>query len=74
MAQQGPSKSTPTEADTSVIDEHGTAHITRVVPVPDTLSPEAQKVVAAGMPDTSIPRSSPSVARKPPPGRSTAAS
>ena len=29
--------------DTSTIDEKGTAHVTRVVPVPGTISPEAQK-------------------------------
>ncbi|MBI3476787.1 MAG: hypothetical protein HY010_13730 [Acidobacteria bacterium] len=29
--------------DSSTIDEKGTAHVTRVVPVPRTISPEAQK-------------------------------
>ena len=34
------------QRDTSYIDENGTAHVTRVVPVPTTLSPEARRVVA----------------------------
>ena len=55
FAQDNACKCSPPQADTSFIDDHGTAHVTRVVPVPDTLSPEAQKVVAAGMPDTSNP-------------------
>ena len=63
------------QTDTSFIDAQGTAHITRVVPVPDTVSPEAQKVVAAGMPDTKQsrrPRQGPRTGLRP--GRSTAAS
>jgi monoterpene epsilon-lactone hydrolase len=45
-------------SDTSVIAPDGTAYVTRVVPVPKTLSPEAQKSVgrvvsdAAGSPET----------------------
>jgi epsilon-lactone hydrolase len=31
------------QADSSYIDADGTAHVTRVVPVPDTISPEARK-------------------------------
>jgi monoterpene epsilon-lactone hydrolase len=34
------------ESDTNYIDAQGTAHLTRVVPVPATLSPEAQKWLA----------------------------
>jgi acetyl esterase/lipase len=34
------------ETDTCTIEANGTAHITRVVPVPPTLSPEAQKYLA----------------------------
>ena len=34
------------QADTATIDADGTAHITRVIPVPQTLSPEAQKYLA----------------------------
>ena len=55
VAQDNACKCTPPQTDSSFIDAQGTAHVTRVVPVPDTLSPEAQKVVAAGMPDTSNP-------------------
>jgi acetyl esterase/lipase len=54
LVAQAP-KCSPPQSDSSFIDDHGTAHITRVVPVPDTLSPEAQRVVAVGMPDTSNP-------------------
>jgi acetyl esterase/lipase len=57
IAQEAPSKCSPPQSDSSFIDDHGTAHVTRVVPVPDTLSPEARKEVAAGMPDTSNPES-----------------
>lgn len=37
--------------DTSYIDEQGTAHITRVIPVPRTISPQAQLVVGRAAPD-----------------------
>ncbi len=57
FAQDTAPKCTPPQSDSSFIDEHGTAHVTRVVPVPDTLSPEAQKEVAAGSPDASNPES-----------------
>jgi hypothetical protein len=33
------------QTDSSVIDGNGTAHITRVIPVPDTVSPEAKQVM-----------------------------
>jgi acetyl esterase/lipase len=39
------------DSDTSYIDPQGTAHITRVVPVPATISPEAQKMLARVVPD-----------------------
>ena len=57
VAQDPACKCSPPQSDTSFIDAQGTAHVTRVVPVPDTLSPEAQKVVAAGSPDASNPES-----------------
>ena len=44
--QSAPKPTTAAEAphrDTSYIDENGTAHITRVVPIPENLSPEAKK-------------------------------
>ncbi len=37
--------------DTSYIDANGTAHITRVVPVRQDLSPEAQKFISPIVPD-----------------------
>jgi len=40
-----PQRSIP-QTDSSYIDEKGTAHLTRVVPVPETISPEAQKWLA----------------------------
>ena len=39
------------QTDSSVIDAKGTAHITRVVPVPTTVSPQAQKYLAQPVPD-----------------------
>ncbi len=51
LAAQPPAPSPTTAAtaatrDTSYIDSDGTAHITRVIPIPDDLSPEAHKAVA----------------------------
>ena len=49
-----PKPTTATEApnrDTSYIDDQGTAHVTRVVPVPQNLSPEAQLWVSRAAPD-----------------------
>jgi monoterpene epsilon-lactone hydrolase len=46
---------TPQQIDTSVIDEHGTAHIARVVPEPDTVSPEAKAVISRPMSDADVP-------------------
>ncbi len=43
--QQQGSQSGP-DTDSSFIDADGTAHVTRVVPIPDTISPEAKKVLA----------------------------
>src|SRR6185369_10183568 len=34
------------QTNSSYIDQNGTAHITRVVPIPKTISPEAQKSLA----------------------------
>jgi len=50
LAQQGP------QSDSSVIDAQGTAHITRVIPVPDTVSPEAQKVIGRVQSDAAKPQ------------------
>jgi epsilon-lactone hydrolase len=46
---------TAAQSDTSYIDADGTAHITRVVPVPPSLSPEAKKVVSRQISDASKP-------------------
>lgn len=54
-AQQGTAPAP--NADTSTIDANGTAHITRVVPVPQDLSPEAQKSVARQASDVARPQS-----------------
>src|SRR3954452_20801241 len=61
VAQAPPSTPKPTTAaeapknDTSYIDEKGTAHITRVVPVPEALRPEAQKSLSRAEPDQGPP-------------------
>ena len=34
------------KADTCIVDADGTAHVTRVIPVPETISPEAQKMIS----------------------------
>ncbi len=39
------------QKDSSYIDANGTAHVTRVVPVPKTVSPEAQKSLARQVSD-----------------------
>ncbi|MGB6194171.1 MAG: alpha/beta hydrolase, partial [Terracidiphilus sp.] len=63
MAQKpadAPKPTTAAEAptrDTSFIDEQGTAHITRVVPIPQTLSPQAQLAVGRAEPDQGPPQS-----------------
>ena len=48
-AQQTPPATVP-QADTATTDPDGTAHITRVVPVPETISPEAQKFISRSGP------------------------
>ena len=55
IAQTRPS--TPAEADTSVIAADGTAHVTRIVPVPTTISPQAQKMLARPASDAAVPES-----------------
>ncbi|HWA95160.1 MAG TPA: alpha/beta hydrolase [Terracidiphilus sp.] len=61
--QAGNAMSQPTTAaqaptrDTSYIDAHGTAHVTRVVPVPQTISEQAQKVLSRQEPDEGPPQS-----------------
>jgi monoterpene epsilon-lactone hydrolase len=62
MIAQQPTKQ-PTMAanaasrDTSYIDADGTARVTRVMPVPQDLSPEAQKFISHQVPDEAPPES-----------------
>jgi acetyl esterase/lipase len=58
--QPAPRATTATEApnrDTSYIDADGTAHVTRVVPLPATISPEAQQALGRAIPDQDPPES-----------------
>ena len=61
LAQQpAPQPTTAAEApnrDTSYIDAQGTAHVTRVVPVPETISPQAQLALGHPQPDQGPPES-----------------
>jgi monoterpene epsilon-lactone hydrolase len=43
------------QSDSSVIDSQGTAHITRVVPVPETISPQARRMLARPRSDAAAP-------------------
>jgi acetyl esterase/lipase len=60
IAQQpAPQPTTAAEApnrDTSYIDDQGTAHVTRVVPVPETISPQAQLALGHPAPDQGPPQ------------------
>lgn len=58
-AQIAPKPTTAADApnrDTSYIDAHGTAHVTRIVPVPQDLSPQAQKFISRPVPDAGPPQ------------------
>jgi len=44
-------------SDTSYIDENGTAHVTRVVPVPQTISEQARRSLSRREPDQGLPQS-----------------
>jgi acetyl esterase/lipase len=48
---------TAPNTDTSYIDAQGTAHVTRVVPLPDTISAEAKASLARPAPDQEPPQS-----------------
>lgn len=55
LAAQAPAATTAAQApnlDTSYIDQQGTAHVTRVVPVPATISIDAQAMLARPVSDT----------------------
>jgi monoterpene epsilon-lactone hydrolase len=58
-AQQPPptTAATAPNSDTSYIDANGTAHVTRVVPLPDTISPEAKASLGRAIPDQGPPES-----------------
>ncbi len=59
LAAQQPAPTAAAQApdrDTSYIDAQGTAHVTRVVPLPQTLSPEAQHYLARPIPDEEPPQ------------------
>ena len=47
----------PVRKDSSVIAPDGTAYVTRIVPVPNTVSPEAQKMLARVVSDANVPQS-----------------
>jgi acetyl esterase/lipase len=49
VAQQSQPTPVP-QGDTCMVDQDGTAHITRVIPVPGTVSPEAQMFISRAAP------------------------
>ncbi|HEX6878955.1 MAG TPA: alpha/beta hydrolase [Terriglobales bacterium] len=55
LAQQGTTAAEAPQKDTSYIDADGTAHITRVIPVPPDLSPEAKKSMSRQVSDADVP-------------------
>lgn len=58
--QSSPQPTTAADAatrDTSYIDAQGTAHITRIMPVPKDLSPQAQAFISPRVPDQAPPQS-----------------
>jgi acetyl esterase/lipase len=48
--EQATATSAVPQADTCTVDADGTSHITRVVPLPQTISPEAQKFISQAAP------------------------
>jgi acetyl esterase/lipase len=57
LAQQGTTAAQAPNNDTSYIDADGTAHITRVIPLPPDLSPEAKKSLSRQISDAPHPQS-----------------
>jgi epsilon-lactone hydrolase len=55
-AQQGATAAQAPNTDTSYIDPDGAAHITRVIPIPPDLSPEAKKFLARQVSDAPNPQ------------------
>ena len=56
IAQQGTTAAQAPTKNSSYIDADGTAHVTRVVPVPADLSPEARKWLATPRSDADVPQ------------------
>ena len=56
-AQQGTTAAQAANTDTSYIDSDGTAHITRLIPIPPDLSPEAKKSLSRQVSDAAHPQS-----------------
>jgi epsilon-lactone hydrolase len=56
LAQQGTTAAQAPNTDTSYIDAEGTAHITRVIPIPPDLSPEAKKSLGRQVSDDPHPQ------------------
>ena len=56
FAQQGTTAAQAPNSDTSYIDPNGIAHITRVIPIPPDLSPEAKKMLARPISDALKPQ------------------
>jgi acetyl esterase/lipase len=56
FAQQGTTAAQAPDRDTSYIDGDGAAHITRVIPIPPDLSPEAKKSLSRQVSDASRPQ------------------
>jgi len=56
FAQQATTAAQAPNRDTSYIDPQGTAHITRVIPIPADLSPQAKASLARPMSDANIPQ------------------
>ncbi|MGA8159596.1 MAG: alpha/beta hydrolase fold domain-containing protein [Acidobacteriaceae bacterium] len=56
FAQQGTTAAQAPNKDTSYIDPQGIAHITRVIPIPSDLSPEAKASLARPVSDAAIPQ------------------
>jgi epsilon-lactone hydrolase len=55
-AQQGTTAAQAPNTDTSYVDADGTAHITRIIPIPPDLSPEAKKSLSRQVSDAAHPQ------------------
>jgi epsilon-lactone hydrolase len=59
IVRQGSAQTTPGDqrpTDSSHVQSDGTVYVTRVVPVPTTISPEAQKMLARVVSDAAVPQ------------------